>query len=312
MELPFPVETAVVANRYNSELIRACGAINHLIAADMGTSQDRDYWAHFDPEKAIGKGARDLNYEQIIELNPQVVILPSNGSYEEAEEKLSPFGIKVFVISGYDTADFDNQIDNIGAMFDKKEEAAKFKAWRNDTLDYIAEQLEGVEKKTVYWEGTKELKTSFPGNYYYNMIVGSGGQNIFSDAPESRSDSEVTAEEVALRNPDFIFKHVTPSHAIKGTGVYHAPKLEQRDQVIADLKNRPGWDQITAVKNEDVYLMTQFGHGGASKFIGAVYMAKWMYPEELKDLDPQAIYTEWLEGYQGFKYLEGHFYPYEG
>jgi iron complex transport system substrate-binding protein len=311
VELPFPVEKAVVALRYNNELIRACGAIDQVIAADMNTAQDRAYWENFDPENTIGKSQKALNYEKIIELNPQVLILPGNGTYEEAEEKLGPFGIKVFVISGYDTNDFENQIDNIGAMFDKKDEANQFKAYYNDTLGYIATQLEGVEKKTVYWESTKDYKTSFPGNYYYNMIVASGGENIFSDAPEGQSDATITPEDVVLKNPDFIFKHITPNDALKGTGVYVAPSLEQRKQTIAEVKARPGWDEITAVKNDDVYLMSQFGHGGASKMIGAVYMAKWMYPEALKDLDPDAIFKEWLEDYQGFEFIDGHFYPLE-
>ena len=309
VEVPFPVERAVVALRYNNELIRACGAIDQVIAADMNTAQDREYWSNFDTEQCIGKGQKDLNYEKIIELAPQVLILPANGTYKEAEEKLAPFGIKVVVISGYDTSDFENQIDNIGLMFDKKKEADKFKSYYNDTLAYIKKQLEGVKKKTVYWESTKDYKTSFPGNYYYNMIVASGGENIFSDAPEGQSDSTITPEEIVVRNPEFIFKHVTPNNAIKGTGVYVAPSLEQMKQTIADIKNRPSWDEITAVKNNDIYLMSQFGHGGASKMIGAVYMAKWMYPEELKDLDPDAIFREWLEEYQGFKFIDGHFYP---
>lgn len=309
VELPFPVERAVVALRYNNELIRACGAIDQVIAADMNTAQDRDYWENFDPENTIGKSQKTLNYEKIIELDPQVLILPGNGTYEEAEEKLAPFGIKVFIISGYDTSDFENQINNIGAMFDKKDEAHAFKKYYDDTLGYISKQLEGVEKKSVYWESTKDYKTSFPGNYYYNMIVASGGENIFSDAPEGQSDSTITPEEIVLRNPDFIFKHITPNDALKGTGVYVAPSLEQRKQTIVDVKTRPGWDEITAVQNDDVYVMSQFGHGGASKMIGAVYMAKWMYPEELKELDPDAIFNVWLEEYQGFKFIDGHFYP---
>ncbi len=309
VELPFPVKKAVVALRYNNELIRACGAIDSVIAADMNTAQDREYWQNFDPENVIGKSQKALNYEKIIELEPEVLILPANGTYEEAVEKLSPFGIKVFVISGYDTFDFDNQIDNIGKMFDKVEKAEKFKKYYHDTLNYIKDSLEGVEKKTVYWESTKDYKTSFPGNYYYNMIVASGGENIFADQPEGVSDSTVTPEEIVLRNPDFIFKHITPNDALKGTGVYVSPSLEQRDATIEAIKSRPGFDEINAVKNNNVYLMSQFGHGGASKLIGAVYMAKWMYPEQLPELDPDAIFKEWLEDYQGFKFIDGHFYP---
>ena len=100
VELPYPVERCAVALRYTNELIRACGAIDRVVAVDLNTAQDRDYWGMFDPEQVIGKSQRELDYEQIVSLAPQVVILPSNGAWQEAEEKLAPFGIKVFVISG--------------------------------------------------------------------------------------------------------------------------------------------------------------------------------------------------------------------
>jgi iron complex transport system substrate-binding protein len=41
VELPYPVTRAVAANRYNSELIRASGAIEYMIWADLNTIQDR-------------------------------------------------------------------------------------------------------------------------------------------------------------------------------------------------------------------------------------------------------------------------------
>jgi ABC-type Fe3+-hydroxamate transport system substrate-binding protein len=49
----------------------------------------------------------ETNYEKIVELNPEVFILPNNAGYEEAIEKLTPFGIKVFVVNCYFTQDFE-------------------------------------------------------------------------------------------------------------------------------------------------------------------------------------------------------------
>lgn len=309
VELPFPVTRAVVANRYNSELIRACGAIDHVIAVDLNTAQDREYWSNFDPNNTIGKSQTTLNYEKIIDLDTQVLILPANGTYKEAEEKLAPFGIKVFVISGYDTSDFKNQVMNIGKMFDVEKGANEFLAYFNNPLDYIAKSLQGVPKKTVYFETTTDFKTSFPGDYYAYMIDYSGALNIFADAPPESKSIEIDSEEIIRSNPDVIVKNITPETALQGTGVYQPPTEKQMKDSIAAIQSRPGWDEITAVKNNDIYIMTQFGHGGASKLIGAVYMAKWLYPEHLPDLDPHEIFKEWLEKYQGFKNLEGHFYP---
>ncbi len=309
VELPHPVSRAVAANRYNSELIRASGAIDYMIGADLNTIQDREYWKHYDPDSVIGKSQRELNYEKIIELDPQVVILPHNGAVQEAEEKLAPFGIKVFVISGYDTGDFENQITNIGKMFATVEEAQHFLDTFTEPLDYIREQLDGVPKKTIYFETTRELGTTFPGGYYYTMIEYAGGQNIFSNPPANLTESAIDPEAVITMNPEYIVKNITPDTARTGTGVYAPPSLEQREEEIQKIKSRPGWDEIDAVKNDNVYVMSQFGHGGASKIVGSLYVAKWMYPERLPDLDPDEYFRAWLEDFQGFKDLDGHFYP---
>ena len=98
VELPYPVETCAVALRYTNELIRACGAIDKVIAVDLNTAQDRNYWGMFDPNEVIGKSQRELDYEKIISLNPQVLILPANGNYEEAIEDFNK-AIELFLSS---------------------------------------------------------------------------------------------------------------------------------------------------------------------------------------------------------------------
>ena len=129
VEIPWPVERAVVANRYNSELIRACGAIDRVIAVDTNTAQDRVYWSQFDPDNVIGKGQSELNYEKIVDLGAQVLITPKNGTYEQDQEMLEPFGIKVLVVTGWDNADLVNQIEAVGRIFDVEEKAAELRAF---------------------------------------------------------------------------------------------------------------------------------------------------------------------------------------
>ena len=306
--LPYPVETAVVANRYNSELIRASGAIDKVIAVDSNTAQDREYWAQFNPDNVIGKGQTELNYEKIIELNPQVLILPSNGTYEEAEAKLEPFGIKVFVISGYDTSDFEKQVANIGKMFGTEDKAQAFFDYFNDKLSYIKDSVAQENKKTLYLETTSPLSSTLPGDYFFDMAAFGGADNIFATDYENINKGEIDPEEVIRRNPDVIVKLVTPDKALKGTGLYEPPTKDDFLASYNEITSRPGWDDISAVENKEVYFMTQFSHGGASKLVGSMYIAKWMYPDLLPELDPDEVFRAWMEDYQGFENVEGHFY----
>ena len=308
VELPYPVETCAVALRYTNELIRACGAIDKVIAVDLNTAQDREYWGMFDPDEVIGKGQRELDYEKIIELNPQVLILPANGSYEEAIEKLTPFGIKVFVISGYDTDDFANQCDNIGKMFAVEESAQNFKNYFLDKLEYIDKQLEGVEERTYYCESNADYSAVLPGNTFYRMFELAHGKNIFAEDSDTINGKEVDPEEVLRRNPDVIIKVITPDSARTGTGLYEPPEKEQFQTCYQNIISRPAWKDISAVKNDDVYFMTQFSHGEACKLVGTMYAAKWLYPDLLPDLDPDEVFRAWMEDFQGFQNVEGHFW----
>ncbi len=307
--LPYPIESAVVSNRYNSELIRAIGAIDKVIAVDLNTAQDREFWSEFDPDNTIGKGQRELNYEKIIELAPQVLITPKNGSWEEDEKALEPFGIKVVVISGYDTFDFKNQVTTLGTIFGAEEGASNFIKWYDKTANYISSKVTEKDKKSVYLETLTENSTSFEGDFFYGMVVLSQGEHIFQTRPEGVTGTVINPEDVVLKDPQVIVKIITPDHALSGTGLYEAPKTEQSERVISEIKNRPAWDEIDAVKNDQVYVMSQFGHGGASKLVGAAYMAKWIYGDLLPELDPVEIERQWMEDLQGFRSVEGHFYP---
>ena len=64
---------------------------------------------------------------------------------------------------------------------------------------------------------------------------------------------------------------------------------------------------LKAVKNKNVYITTGFCAGGLGKLIGVVYTAKWLYPEEMKDINPDKVFDEWM-AMQGVKTPKGHVY----
>ena len=73
--LPHPVRRAVVVDRYNNEMIRACGADQYVVAVDTNTAQDRQYWAQFDPDTVVGEGCTNYNYEKVIDVDPDLFII---------------------------------------------------------------------------------------------------------------------------------------------------------------------------------------------------------------------------------------------
>ena len=302
VEIPNPVTKAVVANAYNTEIINAIDALDCVTGVDYNIYQDKESWKNrFTEDMVIGKSQKDLNYEKIIELNPEVLILTGNGTYEEAEKQLEPFGIKVIVCDAYYTDQFEKSCDLLGQIFGKQENADELKHYFIDKLDYIKTQLRDVEKKRVYFEYRTEGNTTIPGNFFYYMVEYSGADNIFKNA----ANVQVESEAVVSANPQYIVKVSAPDVYSS----YYPPTAEENQAIKAELCQRPGWDEIDAVKNDNILLLSHYVHGGAFKLVGTMYIAKFLYPELLPDLHPEQVFKDWLEKYQKLDYIEGHTYP---
>lgn len=300
--IPDPVTRAVVANAYNTEIINAIGALDRVVGVDYNIYQDKESWKNrFSEKQVIGKSQRELNYEKIVELAPEVLILTGNGTYEEAERQLGNFGIKVLVVDAYYTDQFAQNCALLGRIFGRDAEARELADYFTSKLDYIRTRLEGVKKKTLYFEYRRIGNTTIPGNYFFNMIEFSGADNVF----KTSKNVEVDPEAVVAKNPEAIVKVSAPNVYSS----YYPPTREEHEAIRKELTGRPGWDEIDAVKNGRILLLSHYVHGGASKLVGTMYVAKFLYPDLLPDLHPEQVFRDWLVKYQKLDYIEGHAYP---
>lgn len=300
--LPKPITRAAVSNAYNAELITAIGAIDRVVGVDYHIYQDQEGFGHrFTKEMLIGNDQRSLNYEKIIELKPQVVIMTSNGGWEDAAKKLAPFDIAVVNVDAYYTDKFKENALLIGEIFGEQAKAQNYINYFASELEYINKQLQGVPKKRLYFEYRAPGKTTIPGDYFYNMVEFSGADNVFKTAKNVNVDIESVVE----KNPEYIVK-------VSDVNVYSSfkPPTEQEHKLIKQkLISRPGWEHIKAVENNNILLLSHYAHGGASKLVGTMYIAKFLYPEQLPELHPEQVFKEWVSKYQGLEYKPGHTYP---
>lgn len=301
VELPGYATKVAVINRYNLELIRACGLIDKVIAVDDSIIENNVYWPEFKPEDSFG-GSDDINYEALAEFEPDVVLTAFYS--EDIEKALEPFGIPVVALVGYDI-NMNNSIDVIDQVFGKTEGSESLRAFFNEVNDEItavAATIPDADRKTAVWESIKDYSAVKANNDWGKMIERAGGVNVFADVAFENSD--IDGEAYIVSNPDYIFKMVSAS----GTDLsgYTAPTEEDYTAATEAYLARPGFEEIKAVQNGDVRFVTSFSMGGMGKLIGTAYIAKWMYPDYYKDLDPDAIFKRWLEEYQNISFVEGH------
>lgn len=303
IELNLPIKSSVVACSHDIELIASIGnSLEKIIGVDAPTFRDKAaYGNRWQENQQIGQNQRNLNYEKIVELKPDIVVLPHNGSWQDAEKKLEPFGIKVVVINAYYTGDFRKNCELIGKLYGQEKEAEEFVSYFEKQLAYVQKQLKNVPKRKVYFEYRSANVSVTPGRPYYKMVEYSGVKNIFDDANNPRIDGE----EILRRNPDYVIK----ASEENARGAYTPPSLEEFKARKKRLLDRAGWEDLNAVKNDRILLLSHYAFGGASEITGSLYMAKFVYPEYLPDLHPEQVMKTWVEKYMHNKHLEGHTYP---
>ena len=300
VELSGLVEKAAVINRYNLELIRGCGYIDKVVGVDSSIIENHVYWPEFSEENSFGS-QNDVNYEVIAEMEPDVVITAFYS--EDMENALKAFNIPVVALIGYDQ-DINRQIDIIETMFGQSEKSVALRSFFNETSESISGIVAGIpegERKTVAWESIKDYSIANGSNAWGEMMVLAGGINVFGDA--SFESADVDAEAFVTANPDFIFKMVAASGAdLSG---YTPPSAEDYKAAADAYLARPGFGEIKAVQDENVYFVTSFSMGGLGKILGSSYIVKWLYPDAAASFDPDKVFATWLEEFQNIDYVEG-------
>lgn len=56
-----------------------------------------------------------------------------------------------------------------------------------------------------------------------------------------------------------------------------------------------------------MYSLIYYHFSACSKIVGALQIAKWLYPDRFTDIDPDAVMRQWLEEFQGVP-APGHYW----
>ncbi|MFH0966536.1 MAG: hypothetical protein V1862_02470 [Methanobacteriota archaeon] len=106
---------------------------------------------------------------------------------------------------------------------------------------------------------------------------------------DTASYFEIDPEVVIAKNPEAIVMEDFDEALGYGFTDKAAAQAE-----LDRVKGRTGFDKIDAVKNDKVYLL-DVNIVSHSNCLGALYMAKALYPDQLKDVDPYAIHQEYVD-----------------
>ncbi|MFU8795240.1 MAG: ABC transporter substrate-binding protein [Dethiobacteria bacterium] len=217
----------------NTEVVFALGLADRLV----GVTEYCNYPAEAQEKEIVG-GFSTPNLERIVELEPGLVI--ASTIHVEEVPRMEELGISVLVVESANLIELYSSISlvaEVTGVTANGEALIASMQERIQAVEAIVSQVPEEERVKVYYEVYSDPLMSAGRNAFINEIISlAGGVNIFGDIDESYP--QISAEVVAERQPDII---LYPD--------YHGTA----DFVIEAMTTRPGWENMPAVLNNQVY-----------------------------------------------------------
>ena len=278
-------------------------AENLLAAANSGTEtnstttrEDRPYILanpQFSDLPSIGSSDTTENLEQIMVINPQVIIMLGSASTNEtgataasADTLQARTGIPVVTVaSGSILTDegweqIFTSFRSMGKILDRKERAEELIAYTKATLADLKERTKDIPDS--------ELRSAYVGG------LGHGGAHgITSTQPQyppfewTRVKNiageydlqyvEFSKESLIFADPEYVFLDANTLSVTDGIGGFD------------DIKS-PVFADMNAIRNDNVYAIFAYNHGSTNietVLADTYFIGKTVYPDRFADIDPK-------------------------
>lgn len=309
VEFARPVTRAVVVYSQLLLTMKAIGVNDDVIVGldEFTLGQYEDVFAGIKGKPTVGKNLFSLDGEKLLRLEAEALIATPTtlNRMPELAARLERVGTRIVCLD-FELKNVKDVVNALGLMFGRRARAEEFGRFWFSKLDLVAgivNRLPEKERVKVYWENTNTpydtINKRSPG---HEIVELAGGCNIARDLVGNKADPEW----IITQNPDVIIKYPMGSIYQGGFGrTDPGPFRAMRTEII----DRPGFNQIKAVKDGRVYIVSQLIKTGVFENVAVCYIAKLLHPDLFRDLDPADHLREMVENYLGlgFGRMEGVF-----
>lgn len=241
-----------------TELIYALGAGDKVV----GVTDFDSYPPEVEDVEKVG-GFKGPNIEAITAQKPDV-IFASNLSGQEEMESLENMGIPVIVLEAKNMDQIYESIKVMGQITGSEEKGEEIIKDMEAKIEEIKDKVKELPKVDVFYLVSFDGNwTAGKGTFIDELISLAGGKNI---AEEVDGWVQYSMEELVEKNPDVI---ITSPHAGD----------------IDDLKNTVGYKDTEAVKNDNVFVISNddiIARASNRIVLGLEEIAEFLHPEVFK------------------------------
>jgi len=298
-----PMERIVVLNTDVAEAIRALGAKDRIVGITDTITKGIDFFPDISKKTVVG-GWKEIDPESVLQLDADAVF--AYGKWpgpEYIEDKLPPT-TTVIRLDFYKPETLRDEMLKLGYLLDEEENASEYIKWHDKYVDEIEEKISKIPeeaKPKIFLdnsgeESTKERKTyTRKSGGISTLCELSGGRNIAADLEAAYPEVDLEWILAPEQNPGVIV-------GLSNSGGYETDDESEIEEQCKRIIELPGFGNISAVEDARVYLIDSSVPFAPGYPIGLAYMAKWFYPEEFEDLNPQAIHQEYVDKFCGIDF----------
>lgn len=289
VEVPDEVNKIVTTYRSATQFVFCLGVQDRLAASDLSFEKVSLFRKLYDGEDLpnVGSKNRGINIEQILEVDPDLVILFPHNIGPEVAKRLKDYDIASVIIKPESYEQIKETTQILGKAIGVEERAEKV-INQYDKIINIVDSRDIEDKKKVYFANSELLDTVGEGMLQTSMIELAGGINPAKDVKSGFIKTSL--EELLKWNPDYIV-----------VSQYYSGSVEE-------LLNRPELQQLKAIKNENVYRFPSkvepWDFPSPSSYLGIVWLAEKLYPEKYEDINVEQVVEEYYNTLYDKSYKE--------
>ena len=295
VDVPQPLEKVVVLYTGMAEAVNIIKAQDKVVGVDESV-QTHPYLGMQNKE-SVGESTQP-NYEKIAELRPQAVVMPASIGpipVQEITEKLEPAGIRVVLLDIHKPETSEDALRTLAKIFAKEKEAAEFLKWKAAQIAILdrAGSLQAEQKTSVFTTTTTNFElekwnTAGTGLAAHQTIELAGGINV---ARELQGSVSVSPEWILEQNPGALVFNDRADNIVGFT----VKDFEKAEHFKAKVKAHSVFSNTAAAQENRICIIDNSIFSGDKSFLGALYLAKWFYPDRFTDMDPDQVLQEYFE-----------------